>query len=458
MNARFVRRVELPVSAAEAFAWHERNGAFERLAPPWESISVVRKQGTIRNGDEITIRMRLAGIPMYWVAEHYDFQEGRQFADRSLRGPFALWNHVHQFTPQADGCVLEDAITYRLPGGFLGRWFGSGHAVRTLERMFNYRHHITKYDMTAHAKHTAAQTIAITGASGMVGRQLAPFLTTGGHRVISLGRPGSRSKLPSVGEQSTWNAETGEIGSTEPLDAVVHLAGENIADKRWNEKRKQAIRNSRVEGTRKLCQHLARREVKPQVLVCASAIGFYGDRGEETLTEESSEGTGFLPEVCRAWEEATSPAAEAGIRVVNLRIGIVLSPKGGALASMLTPFRLGGGGVIGSGKQYWSWIALDDLIGAMHHALFTESLRGPVNATTPNPVTNREFTKTLGKVLHRPTMIPLPAFAARLALGEMADELILASAKVMPSRLSESGYEFRLPELEGALRHLLGAT
>jgi uncharacterized protein (TIGR01777 family) len=253
-----------------------------------------------------------------------------------------------------------------------------------------------------------------------------------------------------------WDSASGEITTDGPIQAIVHLAGESIAGGRWTESRKRLIRDSRVDPTRRLCEALARRSPKPAVLICASAIGYYGSQGDIVLTENSPSGEGFLPDVCRQWEAATLPAAEAGIRVVNLRIGMVLGRKGGALASMLTPFRLGLGGVVGSGRQYWSWIAIDDLVGAMQHAIVTRAISGPVNATAPNPATNREFTKALGRVLRRPTIVPMPAFAARLALGPMADDLLLASARVVPSRLLESGYQFRFPELEPALRHELG--
>jgi uncharacterized protein (TIGR01777 family) len=242
----------------------------------------------------------------------------------------------------------------------------------------------------------------------------------------------------------------------EGLDAVVHLAGESIASGRWTAEKKARIRNSRVQGTQVLCEAFGQLARPPQVLVSASAIGYYGDRGTTVLREESRPGSDFLAEVCRAWEAATAPAVQRGIRVVLLRFGVVLSANGGALAKMLLPFKLGLGGVIGSGQQYMSWIALDDVIGAIQHALSTESLHGPANAVAPHPVTNREFTKTLGRVLRRPTLVPLPAFAARLAFGEMADALLLASQRVEPGRLLQSGYVFRYPELENALRHLLG--
>jgi uncharacterized protein (TIGR01777 family) len=249
-------------------------------------------------------------------------------------------------------------------------------------------------------------------------------------------------------------ADSIDVSALEGIDAVVHLAGENIAA-RWTATQKAKIRDSRVRGTQLLCETLARLSSPPQVLVSASAIGYYGDRGEEILTEESPPGRGFLPEVCRAWEAATEAAKQRGMRVVILRLGMVLSAAGGALAKMLPPFRLGLGGMVGSGRQYMSWIALDDVVGTIQHAIVTDALQGPTNAVAPQAVTNQEFTRTLGKALGRPTLLPLPAFAARLMFGEMADELLLASTRVQPTKLLGSGYRFRYPELEDALRHVL---
>lgn len=292
--------------------------------------------------------------------------------------------------------------------------------------------------------------IAVSGSTGFIGTQLVSLLTANGHTIKKLVRSGSAS-----GDSIAWNPD-GQMDKTslEGMDVVVHLAGENISQ-RWNAERKKQIRDSRVKGTRALSEALASLQNPPKALVCASAIGYYGNRGNTLLTEESSPGQGFLAEVCREWEEACKPAAEKGIRVVNLRIGVVLHPSGGALQKMLLPFKLGAGGVVGSGKQYWSWVALEDVVGALHHAIVQESLQGPVNAVSPNPVTNEEFTKTLGHVLHRPTIFPLPAFAARIALGEMADDLLLSSARIHPAKLIASTYQFQYPDLDGALRHML---
>ena len=294
--------------------------------------------------------------------------------------------------------------------------------------------------------------VVVSGSRGLVGSALVPFFTTGGHRVTRLVRG-----APANSDEAAWNPARGlaEPSRFNGVDAVVHLAGENIATGRWTPARKAEIRQSRVEGTRSLCESLARLAHPPKLLVSASAIGFYGDRGAQTLTEESGAGSGFLPDVCREWEAATEPASQAGIRVVHLRFGMVLSPAGGALQKMLLPFKLGLGGRIGSGAQFMSWIAVDDVVGTIRHVLSAESLQGPVNAVAPTPVTNAEFTRTLARVLRRPALASVPSFAARLAFGEMADALLLASARVIPVRLRESGYHFRFPELEGALRHLL---
>lgn len=296
--------------------------------------------------------------------------------------------------------------------------------------------------------------VLITGASGFVGSALVPFLTSEGHFVVRLVRA---APAPGRSEVS-WDPGRGtiDLDALEGMDAAVHLAGENIAARPWTIDGKRRIRESRVGGTRLLCESFARLARPPKALVCASAVGYYGDRGHEMLREDSPPGRGFLAEVCREWEAASEAAERKGIRVVRLRIGMVLSPTGGALARMLGVFRAGLGGRVGSGEQYMSWIALDDLVGAVDHALRTASLEGPVNAVAPRPVTNREFAKTLGRVLGRPAVVPVPAFAVRVVLGEMADELLLASARVQPDRLLLSGYAFRHPGLEGALRHLLG--
>lgn len=295
--------------------------------------------------------------------------------------------------------------------------------------------------------------ILVTGASGLVGTSLTNVLRDEGHEVFGL----VRRKGTFSGVEVAWDPEknTIEIDALEDLEGVVHLAGENIASGRWTPAKKRRILESRVRGTQLLCDALAHLNHPPKVLVSASAIGYYGDRGAEELTENSGPGTGFLAEVCQVWESAARVAETAGVRVVRLRTGVVLSSKGGALARMLPPFQWGLGGVMGDGKAYMSWIALEDLLHIIQSALDLDTLRGPVNAVAPNPVTNREFTKALGRTLHRPTLFPLPAFAVRMMFGEMGREMLLASTRVMPQRLKEAGFSFRYPSIEGALGHVL---
>jgi uncharacterized protein (TIGR01777 family) len=296
--------------------------------------------------------------------------------------------------------------------------------------------------------------VLVSGSTGLVGSAVVNALTAEGHRVTRL----VRTEVSPGTAAIAWDPAAKRLPAPalEGLDAVVHLAGENIAKGRWSAAKKAAIRNSRVQGTRVLCEALSQLVDPPNVLVSASAIGYYGSRGDRVMREDSHPGTDFLAEVCQDWEAATKPAAAGGIRVVHLRTGVVLAREGGALHKMLTPFKLGGGGVLGPGTQYVSWVALDDVTGIVTHALTNESLKGPVNAVAPNPVTNYEFTKTLGRVLKRPTKAWMPTPVVKVLFGEMGDALLLSSTRVEPARLQASGYPFRQPELEGALRHILG--
>lgn len=293
--------------------------------------------------------------------------------------------------------------------------------------------------------------VAITGASGFVGQAVVASLRTDGHRVLSLVR------RPASGDTATWNPATGAIDrdALEGLDAVIHLAGEDISRGRWTTEKKHRIRQSRVAGTSLLADALGGLKHKPAVLVSTSAVGIYGDRGDEILTETSRTGDGFLADVGTAWEAATTPAAEAGIRVARLRFGIVLDPAGGALERMLLPFRLGVGGPLGSGKQWVSWLTRAELVRIIRFAIITPALAGPVNAVSPSPVTFAALARTLGQVLRRPALLPVPPFALRLLFGEMADEMLLASQRCLPEALQAAGYQFQSPELEGALREQL---
>lgn len=460
----FTLRSPMPVSADELYAWHARPLAFRRLTPPWESTRVVSQTGAFgTDGFRTTVRTRIAGpVNGTWLAEAYDFRPGHGFQDRQLEGPFASFNHPHDFIPNGPShSFLEDRITYRVPFGWPGRVFGSGIVNRRLASVFAYRHFITTSDLARHAKFAGSPhlTVAVTGSRGLIGSELVPFLTTGGHQVTRLLTGDATPPYDDGTKWVSWKPDTPlNTAALEGVNALVHLAGDNVVEGRWSRAKKQKILDSRAGPTRLLAQSLASlpAEQRPKVMVCASAVGFYGNRGEEELTEDSPAGTGFFPEVVKVWEDACAPARDAGIRVVNLRIGVVLSPKGGALGKQLLAFKAGAGAVLGSGTQFVPWITVNDTVGAIHHALMNEQVSGPVNIVGPNPVTNHQFTKALGRVLNRPAFMWLPGIALRTLFGEVADEALLASMKARPAKLAMTGFAFDHTELEPALRFLLG--
>jgi hypothetical protein len=361
--------------------------------------------------------------------------------------------------PEGPGTsTLIDAIDYELPLGGLGDFFGSGVARDELDRQFSYRHRITQHDLDVHRHYNPegrTLTVAVSGASGLIGSQLTAFLTTGGHTVKRL----TRSR-PVADEAIYWNPreQAIEAEKLKGVDAVIHLAGENVFALRWTEAKKDSIMHSRRAGTRLIAEALAGLDDPPDVFLSASGVSYYGDHGTDIVTENTSPShrPGFLSEVCQAWEQATQPAADAGIRTAQFRTGVVLTPAGGALQLMLPPFRLGLGGRIGAPDQYFPWIALDDVIGGYYHALWTDAVEGPVNLTAPEPATMDAYAKTLAGVLNRPALLNVPGRAARAALGEIADAMLLQSTRALPQKLQDTGYVFRYPALEGALRHLLG--
>ena len=449
---RYVVSTSLPVAAAKAFAYHDRPGALDRLIPPWETAVVESSDNSLAVGSRVVLKTKLGFIPLRWVAEHTKYDPPNLFADTSISGPFKSWDHHHRFVSAGDEqSLIRDEVDYRLPGGSMGRLFGGPMARRAIESMFAYRHQVTRDDLNLMESHDQTpMTVAISGASGLVGKQFGALLTLLGHRTKHI----VRSNSDAENEIPIWTDESASE-KMEGVDAVVHLAGKPIAEGRWNAEVKKQILDSRVAKTQQLCERLAKLQRKPRVLICASATGFYGDRGDEELTEQSARGDDFLADVCHQWEQSCQAAVDAGIRVVNARLGIVLTPRGGALQKMLLPAKLFGG-AMGSGKQWWSWIALDDVLGALYHAINDPSLSGPVNFVAPQPASNRDFVRTLGRVLSRPALFPAPAFALRLALGEMADALLLASTKVTPSVLMQSSYKYRFTDLSETLRYYLG--
>lgn len=446
----------VPVSPEAAFAWHARPGALERMLPPWMHLRILeRTSEELMPGSRVRFRIGpVPGVSYEGFHEHTDVEPGRGFTDVQLEGLFDRWVHHHRFEPvpgRSDATVLTDRIECALPFGIR---LGRRRVRRELERMLRYRHAVTGADLAMHARSGSPSLhIGITGASGFIGSLLIPLLTAGGHRVTRMVRRPARS-----GELQWAGTGTAlDPGQLAGLDALIHLAGENIAT-RWNPERKRRIRESRAQGTGILAGAMAEARPRggPGVLVSGSAVGYYGDRGDEILSEASPAGSGFLAEVGQAWESATAPAEAAGIRVVRLRIGLPLTPAGGMLKPMLLPFLLGLGGRLGSGRQWVSWISADDLLEVFFRTLTGPAFQGAVNAVGPAPARNRELTRVLGRVLHRPALLVVPAPALRAVYGEMADEALLASARVRPEVLLEHGHQFRHPDLEQALRHVLG--
>ncbi len=463
----FERTVDSPASALETFEWHVRPGALRRLLPPWDSATVVSGSGPTERlsvGARTTIRVGLGPVGIRWIAEISELdRDATFFVDTQVKGPFKSWDHRHQVETKGEGSAhpstLTDHIEYALPMGILGRTFGGGAVRKKLDRMFAWRHRVMLHDLEAHARAASAgfkgKRIAITGASGLVGSSLAAFLRTGGHEVLELVR-----RAPKGPHEVRWDPAQGTVdhGALEGIDALVHLAGESIFGLRWTAEKKRRIAESRVMGTRAIVTAINAMKAPPKVLVCASAIGIYGDRGEEALTEDAPRGTGFLADTCSAWEDEVKQV-RSDVREVRGRIGVVLDAGGGALKTMLPAFKMGVGGRLGDGQSWFPWIALDDLVGAFHRAMHDESLTGPVNFVAPQEVRGQEFAKCLGGVLRRPTILPAPRFALRMALGkEQADEMLLASVRVQPQVLQGGGFPYRYPKLQDALKHALGVA
>ncbi|WP_156689765.1 TIGR01777 family oxidoreductase [Mycobacterium sp. Marseille-P9652] len=445
MGLEYSSVVDAPID--DVFAWHARPGAFARLSPPWQPMRLVSEATSLRDG-----RATLA-LPggLRWVAVHDagGYDPPHRFVDTiggdgaaTLPTRIAMrWRHTHDFEDAGGNRTrVIDRVDTPVPGSML-------------RPMFVYRHRQLADDLAAHRlaaeNGLTPKTIAVTGSSGLVGSALTAFLSTGGHRVIRLVRGEPRGA-----DERRWDTGDPDPGLLDGVDAVIHLAGASIAG-RFTDKHRKDIRDSRIEPTRRLAKLVGR---AGGVLISASAIGYYGyDRGDEILTEDSDRGDGFLADVVADWEDATSPAASSGARVVLVRTGIVQSPRGGTLRLMRPLFGAGLGGRLGDGRQWLSWIGIDDLVDVYHRALWDTALSGPVNAVAPQPVRNAEYTRTLARVLHRPAVLPVPSLGPKVLLGAQgARELASASQRVLPHKLDQAGHRFRQPALEPALRHLLG--
>ena len=460
----FSSTLKLDVPVEKLFSWHENLGAYERLTPPFDPVTIRERSGGIDGGK---VHIKLPFVPLIWVAKHHSYKKNIQFMEDQSSGPFVgplpfwngAWRHKHLFKKIDDkSSVLTDEIYYDFPMDPFGSIFGSRYTKRRLEQMFAYRRNITENDLEAQSKYTGnSLDIVITGGSGLIGTELTPYLTTAGHKVKKMVRKRPRK------DELCWNIDYRQISNLEGKDAIIHLAGENIGSLvRWSSRKRKEILDSRVKGTELLAKKIASLNNPPKVLVCASAMGYYGSYDDSVLTEQSRNGNDFFSKVVKKWEAAAQPAIDAGIRVVFLRFGIVMSPKGGALQRILLPSRFGSNPSIGGGKQWWSWLTIDDAIGSIYHAIITEKLEGAVNVASPLPVQQKEFASIIGNIMWGSNLgkitnlIPLPAFAVRGIMGEMGDVLLLSSNRIDSTKLIESGYKFRFEKLEDGLRHLLG--
>tara|TARA_B100001123_G_scaffold52212_1_gene54427 strand:- start:400 stop:1881 length:1482 start_codon:yes stop_codon:yes gene_type:complete len=470
----FESKLKVDVSVDKLFDWHNNPGAYERLTPPFDPVAVKYRRGNI-DGGEVHIKLPpIAGvIPVpTWVAKHHSYKKNLQFMEDQSKGPFVgvlpfwngSWQHQHLFKKlDKNSSLLTDKIYYDFPMDPFGSFLGGAYTKNRLKQMFAYRKNVTMNDLYAQSKYTGKPLeIAVTGGSGLIGSELIPYLTTAGHKVQKIVRC-----RPKKGEL-TWNIDEGTISNLEGKDAIVHLAGEPINKPLggkiplpWTKWKRKEILESRVNSTRLLSERLASLKKRPKVLVCASAIGYYGDNGDEMLSEDAENGTDYFSKVVREWEEAAKPAIDAGIRVVFLRLAPVMSPLGGALQVLSLPAMIGSSPPVAGGKQWWSWIGIDDAVGSVYHAIITDALSGPVNVASPNPVRQKKWASVLanvfwGKLGFLTTILPVPGIILKTFLGEFGNVLALSSIRVDSTKLIDSGYKFRFEELEDCFRHVLG--
>jgi len=471
----FEKSIELPVSQVEAFGYHARPGALDRLVPPWESVEVIKSANSILPGSEVLLRASILGIRLDWLARHDRYDPPNLFSDVQVYGPFASWVHTHSFSAiETNRCTLTDKIDYELPLGAIGKLFGSGIAFKKLDALFRFRHRQTFEDLTfgnmlKNFTKGESKTVAVSGCNGLIGKSVCSLLTVLGHRIIKLDRSQDSSPITNTAvsilnsdsrpivSKTPWDPKNGLLRpeDLDGIDAVIHLAGKGIGDSRWSESVRNELISSRVDATEKLTSQLARLSNPPKAFVSASGVGIYGSIGTSVADESFPVADDFLGELVSNWESASSILDTCGTRRCFGRLGIVLDPRSGALAKLLPVVRWGVGGRMGNGDQYWSWISKEDAASAFLWLALNPSCSGPYNFVG-GADTNRQFTQTLASLLSRPAFLPAPSFALKIALGEMADSLLLTSTNASNQKLLSSGFQFRSTSLEDAFQHILG--
>ena len=444
-----------PCRAGELYDYHARPGALQRLLPPWDRTEVVSKTGSLDPGGRVVLKLHLGPIPFTWEAHHVENNPGKMFRDIQTRGPFTLFSHTHAFSDTENGARLDDRIDFRLPGHAVLPRYAVEKVKTVLRRSFTYREHVLREDLLLHAKYSKKPlNILISGAGGVLGSALVPLLTTGGHKVYRL----VRRKPDDSGLEIRWDPENNKIDVAKlpRLDGIIHLAGEYIGLSRWSSEKKRRVLHSRTRGTDLLARTIARLPARPKVFLSASAVGYYGDRGSQVLTEVEMPGNDYISEVCRQWEASAAPAADAGIRTVLMRLGVGLTPRGGALERLLNASPLAYIRYFGDGSQYISWISIDDMAAAILHCLVTTNLAGPVNITGPEPVDNHTLIRLLSEITGKPRVHPLPGRLLKTVFGQMASEILLSSCRVSSQKLLDSGFTYRHPDLPTALQIMLG--
>lgn len=464
----FNKSSELPFSQQSVFDYHCRLGAIDRLIPPWERVRLVKRNKSLEAGAEVILQQSIGPIKKDWLARHTAYDPPNRFRDEQISGPFRSWVHDHIFEPTSDSsCRLTDSVQYQLPLAPLSN-VAANWVRHQLSSMFEYRHRITNDDLRfaqyMGSKHQPAKKIriAVSGSSGMIGRRICAIASVCGMEIVRILRPGSTLNDPEIPCHSEVVFNTGTFSNPdvmEGLDAVIHLGGYGIAESRWTAATKEKIKASRVASTTSLVEGLRNLKQPPRKFVCASGIGAYGDRGDAICSDSDTDaasvrGNSFLEEVSRDWEGAAMRFGDIGTVCIG-RLAMVLHPLQGALAKIMPLFKLGLGGRIGDGKQYWSWIHIDDAATAFLHIALNPGSAGIYNISSPEPCTNSEFTNITAKQLNRWACLPAPGFGLRMMVGQMADELLLASTRAIPSRLEQESFPFRASTLKQAYETLL---